>query len=501
MKTLLKNILTSSVYDVAQRTPLEPAKKLSKKLQTNVYLKREDLQPVFSFKIRGAYNKIASLSDKERRAGVSAVSAGNHAQGVALSAQKLGISAVIVMPQTTPHIKVEAVESYGAEVVLHGDNLAEAAEHCQMLTKKSGRTFIHPFNDPLVIAGQGTVGKEILEQLPHVTHVFVPVGGGGLIAGISGYIKQIAPHVKIIGVEPEDSATLHNSLAKGELATLNHVGIFADGVAVRQLGEHSYNIAKQYVDASITVSNDQICAAIKKIFEETRTIVEPAGALAVAGIQQFGKDEPFSKDDSVVAINSGANMTFERLQYVTERTLIGSGQEALLSVKLPEEPGALENFCAALGKHNISEFNYRQSSDTEAHILVGINTSSHETAKSVVTQLQKSHYDVQDLTDNELAKEHVRHMIGGKQGPSNEALVHFNFPERPGALTEFLTKLSRKWNISLFHYRGMGADNGRVLIGFNADTNNPDFLQFLKDTEFDYTLESDNSAFQTFLKT
>lgn len=500
MSNLLTNILTSSVYDVAVRTPVDTAPKLSRKLDTNVYLKREDLQPVFSFKVRGAYNKMAHLSDVERKAGVSAVSAGNHAQGVALSAQKLGLSAVIVMPQTTPNIKVEAVESYGATVVLHGDNLSEAAQHCQTLTKVSGRTFIHPYNDPLIIAGQGTIGKEIIEQLPHVTHIFVPVGGGGLIAGIAGYIKQVAPHVKVIGVEPDDAATLHTSLKKNERVVLDHVGIFADGVAVRQLGEHSYEIAKQYVDDTITVSNDQICAAIKQVFEETRTIVEPAGALATAGIQVFAQKTPFSKSDTVVAINSGANMSFERLQYVTERTLIGSGQEALLSVKLPEKPGALESFCEALGKHNISEFNYRQTGESEAHILVGVNTANHQSAKNVVQHLKKSGYDVQDLTDNELAKEHIRHMIGGKQGPEHEALVHFNFPERPAALTDFLKKLSKKWNISLFHYRGMGADNGRVLIGFDTNQDNPDFHQFLDDTEFDYTIETKNDAYTTFLR-
>ena len=468
-------------------------------MHTKIYLKREDLQPIFSFKIRGAYNKMSSLSEEEREAGVIAVSAGNHAQGVAYSARKLDISVVIVMPSTTPAIKVEAVESYGAEVVLYGDNLSEAAPECARLTKESGRTFIHPYDDPLVIAGQGTVGKEIIEQLPDVTHVFVPVGGGGLIAGISGYIKQIAPHVVIVGVEPVDAATLHTSLAKKRRVTLDHVGTFADGVAVRQLGKLSYEIAKQYVDYTITVSNDQLCAAIKQIFEETRTIVEPAGALAVAGINQFNSEAPFSKNNCVVAVNSGANMTFERLQYVTERTLIGSGQEALLSVKLPEKPGALENFCKALGKHNISEFNYRQTSDSEAHILVGVNTANHENAKKVVSQLKSDGYNVSDLTDNDLAKEHIRHMIGGKQGPSCEALVHFNFPERPGALADFLETLNQRWNISLFHYRGMGADNGRVLIGFDVDSKHPAFLEFLKDTDFDYKIETPNTAYSTFL--
>lgn len=500
MSNLLTSILTSSVYEVAKLTAVDRAEKLSSSMGTNIFLKREDQQPIFSFKIRGAYNKISRLSDEERKAGVIAVSAGNHAQGVAYSAKKLDISAVIIMPSTTPSIKVEAVESYGAEVILFGDNLAEAAAECTRLTKELGRIFIHPYDDPLVIAGQGTVGKEIIEQLPEVTHVFVPVGGGGLIAGVSGYIKQIAPHVIVVGVEPDDAATLHTSFAKKERVVLDHVGTFADGVAVRQVGKLSYGIAKHYVDYTITVSNDQLCAAIKQIFEDTRTIVEPAGALAVAGINQFCSESPFLKDDCVVAINSGANMTFERLQYVTERTLIGSGQEALLSVKLPEKPGALETFCKGLGKHNISEFNYRQTNTSEAHILVGVNTKNHEEAKKVVSQLQNDGYNVSDLTDNDLAKEHIRHMIGGKQGPSCEALVHFNFPERPGALADFLKTLSQKWNISLFHYRGMGADNGRVLIGFDADSKHPAFLKFLKDTNFDYKIETTDPAYSTFLR-
>lgn len=500
MSNLLTSILTASIYDAAKRTPVDFAKKLSKNLNTSVYLKREDLQPIFSFKIRGAYNKISQLKPLQREAGVITVRAGNHAQGVAYSAKKLGISALIVMPSTTPSIKVEAVQSYGAEVVLHGDSLSEAAVKCTELTKESGRTFIHPYDDPLVIAGQGTVGKEIIEQLPDVTHVFVPVGGGGLIAGISGYIKQIAPHVIVVGVEPEDAATLHTSLSKKSRITLDHVGTFADGVAVRQMGKLSYEIAKQYVDYTITVSNDQLCSAIKQIFEETRAIVEPSGALAVAGINQFNSEAPFAEEDCVVAINSGANMTFERLQYVAERTLIGGGQEALLSIKLPEEPGALEAFSAKLGKHNISEFNYRQTISSEAHILVGINTANNQAAKEVVKQLQEDGYNADDLTDNELAKEHIRHMVGGKQGPSCEALVHFNFPERPGALADFLKTLSQKWNISLFHYRGMGADNGRVLIGFDADSKHPEFLKFLSDTKFEYKIETTNTAYKTFLQ-
>lgn len=491
----------NTIYDLAVRTPLEKASKISTVLSSNVYFKREDLQPVYSFKIRGAYNKMLSLTAQEKLSGVIAASAGNHAQGVALSAQKLGISALIVMPKTTPRIKVDAVAGYGAEIVLSGDNYSEAAEHCEILRKKTGRVFIHPFDDPLVIDGQGTIGSEILQQLPLVTHVFVPVGGGGLIAGVARAIKSTHPHVKIIGVEPEDAGTLYESLKHDKRVILPHVGIFADGVAVKQIGKNTFDIARKYVDEVILVTNDQLCAAIKRIFEETRSIVEPAGALGVAGIEKYAQTHALTKDNHIVAINSGANMSFERLQYITERTLIGSGHEALFSVELPEKPGALEHFCKDLGKHNISEFNYRQNSASRAHILVGITTYDTKEAHALSAKLTKKGYTTIDLTDNDLAKEHVRHMVGGTEGPKNEILVHFDFPERPGALGDFLQKLGRRWNICLFHYRGMGADSGRVLIGFDVNKSEAkQFKQFLIETDFEYTLESTNPAYSVFLR-
>ncbi len=492
---------TSNIYNVVVRTPLEKAPKLSTALSTNVYFKREDMQPVFSFKIRGAYNKMLSLTPVEKKSGVIAASAGNHAQGVALSAQKLGISALIVMPKTTPRIKIDAVAGYGAEIILSGDNYSEAAEHCEKLRKKTGRIFIHPFDDPLVIEGQGTIGGEILQQLPSVTHVFVPVGGGGLIAGVARAIKSTHPDVKIIGVEPEDAATLHEALRHNKRVSLPHVGIFADGVAVKQIGKNTFDIAKKYVDEVVLVTNDQLCAAIKRIYEETRSIVEPAGALGVAGIEKYTQTHTLTETDHVVAINSGANMSFERLQFITERTLIGSGHEALFSVELPEKQGALEHFCKDLGKHNISEFNYRQNNLSRAHILVGITTHDVNDARMISTRLTKKGYNIIDLTDNELAKEHIRHMVGGAEGPKNEILVHFDFPERPGALGDFLKALGRRWNISLFHYRGMGADSGRVLIGFDVIAPDAkDFTLFLNTTGFEYKIESNNLAYLLFLK-
>lgn len=500
MDRLVQQTLNSRVYDVATQTQLDHALKLSRETRTNVYLKREDLQPVFSFKIRGAYNKMAQLTETQRKHGVIAASAGNHAQGVALSAQKLDISALIVMPRTTPKIKVEAVRSYGAEVVLAGDSYSETADHCEKLVNETGRTFIHPFDDPLVIAGQGTIGKELLEQLPTITYIFVPVGGGGLIAGIASYIKQLAPHVKIIGVEPEDAASLTTALRQHRRVTLPHVGIFADGVAVKQVGRETFKLAKRYVDDVITVSNDQLCTAIKSIFEDTRTVVEPAGALGVAGIEEYARKGKLKRSDNVVAINSGANMSFERLQYVTERTLIGSGKEALFSVKLPERPGALQQFCNSLGKHTISEFNYRQSSDDEAYILVGILTNGPGQVSELETKLEGDGFTVENLTHSELAKEHIRHMVGGKTGPDNEVLVHFNFPERPGALSHFLNVMSNRWNISLFHYRGTGSDNGRVLIGFDVPlADKSKFTAFLNKVGYYYQLYTNDSAYQTFL--
>lgn len=469
MNEATKQTLLARVYDVAVRTPLDRAGKLSSQLGTEVYLKREDLQPVHSFKIRGAYNKIAQLTADERQRGVIAASAGNHAQGVALSAKKLGISALIIMPRTTPGIKVDAVKSYGADVELAGDSYSDAAEYCKQRVKETGRTYIHPFDDPLVIAGQGTVGREIVEQLADVTHIFVPVGGGGLIAGVAQYVKELNPKVKVIGVEPEDSNVMQASLAAGERVILPHVGIFADGVAVKQMGEHTFEIAKAFVDDCVTVDTDQLCAAIKSIFEETRSIVEPAGALGIAGIVKYASEHDM-KGAKAVAICSGANMTFERLQFIAERTLLGSGKEALFAVDMPEKPGALQHFCEHVVRgHAITQFGYRLKQRGQAHIFVGIGTASHEDKVSFMAKMKKQAYEYVDMSLEDIAKEHVRHMIGGAApAATEEHFYQINFPERPGALTDFLQAVSGSWNISLFHYRGQGGDVGSVLIGFEA---------------------------------
>jgi threonine dehydratase len=461
----VKEILTSRVYDVAIESPLEKAEKLSSANNCAVYLKREDLQPVHSFKLRGAYNKIAQLTEEERSKGVIAASAGNHAQGVALSAQKLGISALIVMPRTTPSIKVDAVKSYGAEVELVGDSYSDAAEHCKKRVAETGRTYIHPFDDPLVIAGQGTIGREILEQLPSVTHIFVPVGGGGLLAGIASYVKALRPDVKIISVEPEDSNAMQASIKQERRVVLPHVGIFADGVAVKQVGSHTYETAINKVDDFITVTTDQICAAIKSTFEDTRSIVEPAGALGVAGIAQYN----LPKNARAVAICSGANVTFERLQQVAERTLIGSGREAMFAVTMPERPGALRNFCAdAVSGHSIIEFNYRLRDRSAARVLVCVTVTDDADKQALMKKMKEQGYEHEDFTNDELAKEHVRHMIGGKSNASHEYIYEVTFPERPGALADFLTSVGNEWNISLFHYRSAASDSGNVLIGFET---------------------------------
>jgi threonine dehydratase len=469
MNDATKQTLLARVYDVAVESPLDKASKLSDQLGMEVYLKREDLQPVHSFKLRGAYNKISQLTDEERQNGVIAASAGNHAQGVALAAKKLGISALIVMPRTTPSIKIEAVKSYGAEVELAGDSYSDAADHCKKRVIETGRTYVHPFDDPLVIAGQGTVGREIVEQLPSVTHIFVPVGGGGLIAGIAQYVKALKPEVKIIGVEPEDSNVMQASLKAGKRVTLPHVGIFADGVAVKQMGEYTFDIVKELVDDAITVDTDQLCAAIKATFEETRSIVEPAGALGVAGITQYARTHNMT-GAKAVAICSGANMTFERLQFVAERTLLGSGKEALFAVQMDETPGALHDFCQkVVNGHGITQFGYRLKSRGNAHIFVGISINSEADKQAFMRKMAQHNYEFTDLSHEDIAKEHVRHMIGG---PAPEATKeHFyliSFPERPGALGDFLETVSGTWNISLFHYRGQGGDEGSVLIGFEA---------------------------------
>lgn len=475
--------MNNSVYEVASKTPLQIAPKLSAQVGCTVLLKREDLQPVHSFKIRGAYQKIAELSEAEKAHGVIAASAGNHAQGVALSAQKIGIKALIVMPRTTPAIKVEAVKSYGAEVELVGDNYSEAYEHCVTRIAETGMTFIHPFDDPKVIEGQGTVGSEILEQNSDVTHVFVPIGGGGLIAGVAEAIKRQKPHVQIIGVEPVDSCAMHDSVEAGKIIELPHVGIFADGVAVKKVGVHTFNKVQAYVDACITVTTDQMCAAIKSIFEDTRSIVEPAGALAVAGIGSM----PLPKNAVAVAICSGANMSFERLQFIAERTLLGSGKEALFGIELPEKPNALKTFCeTVVADHNITEFNYRLHDHRKAHIFVGIGTKDDTDKRRFIQTLQDQKYSFLDLSEDDISKEHIRHMVGGtSKNTRNEQLYTVGFPERPGALSDFLRIVGGNGdNISLFHYRGQGGDVGRVLIGFESDDHSK-LLSKLSQSSFD----------------
>lgn len=499
---LLRDILTSRVYDVAQQTPLQEAELLSRRLGNTVLLKREDLQPVFSFKLRGAYNRIAQLTAEERERGIIAASAGNHAQGVAYSAKRLGIRAVIVMPETTPQIKVDAVRSMGAEVILAGDTYPEAKAHCDQLVTQTGLVFIHPFDDPLVIAGQGTVADEILRHGRGApAAIFVPVGGGGLIAGIAGYFKKLVPEVKVIGVEPLESDAMYQSLARGERVRLETVGIFADGVAVQEVGENAFAIARDSVDAVVRVSNDEICAAIKDIFEETRSVTEPAGALGVAGMKRWIQ-ETGTREERLVAILSGANMNFDRLRFVAERAELGEGREAVMAVTIPERPGAFREFCNVFGRRVVTEFNYRLNGREAAHIFVGVSVDSHRDAVELVEELNLQGYEATDLSENELAKLHVRHLVGGPSPISvdDEVACRFEFPERPGALMKFLDTLGGRWNISLFHYRNHGADFGRVLAGFEVPrAERADFCAFLDALGYPYVMESENLAYRLFL--
>jgi threonine dehydratase len=501
LTTLLHNVLTSRVYDVARETPLDPAPALSRRLGNTVLLKREDLQPVFSFKLRGAYNKIAHLTAEERARGIITASAGNHSQGVAYSARKLGLRAVIVMPQTTPRIKVDAVRSMGAEVVLAGDTYGDAKAHCDTLVAETGMTFIHPFDDPLVIAGQGTIGAEILRHTQdRLAAVFVPIGGGGLIAGIAGYIKALRKDVKVIGVEPFEADAMYRSLAASQRVHLDHVGLFADGVAVRDVGELTFAIARETVDEVVRVSNDEVCAAIKDIFDDTRSIMEPAGALAAAGLKRWTERDG-ARGAVLVAVLSGANMNFDRLRFVAERAELGEAREALIAVTIPERKGAFREFCAAIGRRVVTEFNYRLSGRDHAHIFVGFATQSRQDADALISQLRGTGYETVDLTDNEMAKLHVRHMVGGHAPEvQHERLCRFEFPERPGALADFLEKLAGRWNISLFHYRNHGSDFGRVLAGLEVEERElPSFRSFLEGLGYEYTIESDNPAYRFFL--
>jgi len=495
--------LRSRVYDVARETPLDSAQKLSKRLNNLVFLKREDLQPVFSFKLRGAYNKIAALTAEEKSKGVITASAGNHAQGVAMSASRVGIRALIVMPKTTPEIKVEAVRSFGARTVLHGDSYDEAYQHSLQLAKEKGLTYIHPFDDVDVIAGQGTIGMEILRQHAGPPHaIFIPVGGGGLIAGIGAYVKFVFPNVKIIGVEPEDAPSLHLALQSGRRVMLKQVGIFADGVAVRQVGKETYRIASQVVDEVVLVTTDEICAAIKDVFDDTRTIAEPAGALAVAGLKRYVARERIT-GRSLVAIESGANINFDRLRHVAERAELGERREVLLAVEIPEQPGSFLKFCKALGRRNITEFNYRYADAVNAHVFAGVEINAGERERTeLVSDLRSTGYPVVDLTDNETAKLHIRYMVGG-HSPSllEESLYRFEFPERPGALLAFLSELGRRWNISLFHYRNHGAAYGRVLMGIQISAKDkPEFRRFLDKLGYTCEEETDNIAYRLFAR-
>lgn len=498
----IKKILDARVYDVAIETPLTDARSLSKRLNNRVLLKREDLQPVFSFKIRGAYNRIAQLSEEQKAKGVITASAGNHAQGVALAAKKLGIKAIIVMPQTTPEIKVTSVRGHGAKVVLKGDAFDAAAAHARELVEKHGYTYIPPFDDPDVIAGQGTVAMEMMWQFTQpLRAVFIPVGGGGLIAGMAAYIKYLRPEIRVIGVEPEDSNCLQAALAAGERVILDEVGIFADGVAVKQIGQHTWDICKDCVDEVITVTTDEICAAIKDVFDDTRSISEPAGALSVAGLKKYVAREGI-EGENLAAVLSGANMNFDRLRYISERTEIGEKREAILAVTIPEKPGAFKTFINALHKRSITEFNYRFASTDEARIFVGIQVAAGGHGRDeLVQELREGGYSVVDLTDSDLAKQHIRHMVGGHApAVDNEQVYQFQFPERPGALLKFLMSLGTRWNISMFHYRNHGAAYSRVLMGAQVDSREiGEFEAMLDKVGFRYDNVTDNEAYRLFL--
>ncbi len=499
----VERVLKARVYDVAIESPLDAAPRLSKRLGNTVWFKREDLQPVFSFKCRGAYNKISHLSETAARRGVICASAGNHAQGVALAAQKRGIPAIIVMPVTTPRIKVDAVIARGGEAILQGDDFDQAYEHAIELARERHLNFIHPFDDPDVIAGQGTIGMEILRQHAgdKLDAIFIPVGGGGLIAGIASYVKYLFPKVRIIGVEPDDAAAMHDSLRARKRVTLDRVGVFADGVAVRRVGEETFTLCQQYVDEVILVSTDEMCAAIQDIFEENRTITEPAGALAVAGIKKYIARENWT-GRSIIAINSGANVNFDRLRYVAERGDIGAQREALVAVEIPEQKGSFLRFCEILGRRSVTEFNYRYNGTANAQIFVGLALTGGRPEKDeLLRTLTQAGYAVTDMTSNEMAKLHVRYMVGGHARElTDERLLRFEFPERPGALSKFLQAIGTQWNISLFHYRNHGSDYGRVLAGVQVpDAQREDFELHLRELKYPYVDETQNPAYRMFL--
>ena len=497
----LERILRARVYDVAIESPLDYAKRLSARLDNDVWLKREDMQSVFSFKLRGAYNKIQGLSEADRARGVIAASAGNHAQGVALAGQRLGVSATIVMPVTTPAIKVNSVRSFGAKALLHGDSYDDAYARAVALGDERGLTLVHPFDDPDVIAGQGTIGMEILRQhADPIDAVFVPVGGGGLIAGVSAYIKHVRPEVQVIGVEPEDAPTLHRALQAQRRVVLKQGGLFADGVAVRQIGKETFHLARRYVDKVILVTTDEICAAIKDTFDDTRTVAEPAGALAIAGVKKH-VHENGARGQTHVAIVSGANINFDRLRHVAERAEVGEQREALFAVEIPEKPGSFLAFCRALGRRSITEFNYRYADAKEAQVFCGVELADGAVEREqLMVKLRDKGYRVVDLTENETAKLHIRYMVGGHAPQAvNERLFRFDFPERPGALLDFLKGLSRGWNISLFHYRNHGSAYGRVLVGIQLKASELHrFREFLSARRYTYHEETDNPAYRLF---
>lgn len=501
MTDYLERILKAQVYDVAQESPLELAPNLSQRLNNQVWLKREDLQPVFSFKLRGAYNKMAKLSPEILQRGVIAASAGNHAQGVALGAKRLGTTALIVMPTTTPLMKVNAVRARGGEVVLFGTTYDDAYAHARQLETEKNLTFIHPFDDPDVIAGQGTIGMEILRQAQvPIDAVFVAIGGGGLIAGVAAYIKRLYPTIKIIGVEPVDADAMHQSLKTGQRVKLPTVGLFADGVAVRYVGEETFRLCQEYVDEVILVDTDATCAAIKDVFEDTRSILEPAGALAIAGAKAYAEREGIT-GKNLVAIACGANMNFDRLRFVAERAEIGERREAIFAVTIPEARGSFRRFCGCLGDRNITEFNYRIAAADRAHIFVGLQITQRSDAQEVLERFNEQAFQAIDLTDDELAKLHLRHMVGGRSPlAAHELLYRFEFPERPGALVQFLNSMSPNWNISLFHYRNHGADYGRILIGVQVEPQEmAQWQAFLQTLGYPHQDESLNPAYKLFL--
>lgn len=501
-ESYVKRILNARIYDLVVETPVDEATQLSARIGNRVLLKREDLQPVFSFKLRGAYNKMLSLNEQQLANGVVAASAGNHAQGLAMSAKKMGVKATIVMPSTTPQIKVSAVKARGAKVVLRGDTYDEASDYAQKLVLEKGMTYIHPFDDPDVIAGQGTIAMEILRQVSGpLDAVFIPVGGGGLCAGMAAYIKYVRPDVKVVAVEPDDAACLAAAMEAGRRVRLKHVGIFADGTAVAQIGKETFRVLKETVDEVITVSADEISAAIKDIFDDTRSICEPSGALGVAGLKKYVERTGVS-GKTLLAVDSGANINFDRLRYIAERTEIGEKREAILAVTIPEKPGSFKTFCAALSKRNITEFNYRMGDDSSlAHIFVGVQVVSDEDRAQLVTDLQDKGYSLVDMTDNEVAKLHIRHMVGGRAVEATDEVVYrFEFPERPGALMQFLNKLGGRWNISMFHYRNHGSAYGRVLAGMQVpDGERKKVAEFLDDLGYTWFEETDNPAYQVFL--